>query len=457
MIAGDNGDTGLPVAYLAQGSMRSASLALLIGCDERVGFETSAARALYTRCVAYDPHRHHAERLWQLGAGERAADPPAEARQLRLYPGADDMRAVDRLLQQARCAGEPLVAVAPGSAWATKRWPYYPALTSALLSDWRVVVVGGSADQSRAAEIITAAGRNRSRVIDATGRLTPLATAALLGQCVGVGHQRLRASAPGVGDGHTHSGDLRTDRPRIWIRSARASSGDRRSYAGSPAAPVTATDRAAARSGTGDACGKLASPMLLAWSRASRPRRSFPELPHPPIGAGMSSEPRDRYIVGVDLGGTNIVVGAMQADGSRQFAIRSQPTQPERGANAVVDRIAQMIEDVIAATRAETGAARADFLGVGIGSPGPLDRETGIVIITPNLGWRDFPLRDAVATRVGLPSTLDNDANCATVGEWWCGAARGRASRHRRHDWHRHRRRSHSRRQALPRCLRRRR
>lgn len=139
----------------------------------------------------------------------------------------------------------------------------------------------------------------------------------------------------------------------------------------------------------------------------------------------MSSEPRDRYIVGVDLGGTNIVVGAMQADGGRQFAIRSQPTQPERGANAVVDRIAQMIEEVIAATRAETGAARADFLGVGIGSPGPLDRQTGIVIMTPNLGWRDFPLRDAVATRVGLPSTLDNDANCATVGEWWCGAARG--------------------------------
>jgi heptosyltransferase-2 len=183
-IAGDDGDNmGLPVAYLAQGSMRSASLALLIGCDERVGFETSAARALYTRCVAYDPGRHHAERLWQLGAGERAADPPAEARQLRLYPGADDVQAVHRLLEQARYGGEPLVAVAPGSAWATKRWPYYPALTSALLSEWRVVVVGGPADQARAAEIITAAGRNRIRVIDATGRLTPLATAALLARC----------------------------------------------------------------------------------------------------------------------------------------------------------------------------------------------------------------------------------------------------------------------------------
>ena len=71
-VAGDDGDnTGLPVAYLAQGSMRSASLALLIGCDERVGFETSAARALYTRCVAYDPRRHHAERLWRLAPATR--------------------------------------------------------------------------------------------------------------------------------------------------------------------------------------------------------------------------------------------------------------------------------------------------------------------------------------------------------------------------------------------------
>jgi glucokinase len=62
---------------------------------------------------------------------------------------------------------------------------------------------------------------------------------------------------------------------------------------------------------------------------------------------------------------------------------------------------------------------------VGIGSPGPLDRRRGVVIITPNLGWRDFPLRDRISDRVGLPATLDNDANCATLGEWWCGAARG--------------------------------
>jgi len=132
-----------------------------------------------------------------------------------------------------------------------------------------------------------------------------------------------------------------------------------------------------------------------------------------------------RYIVGVDLGGTNIVVGAMPEDGSRQIALRSEPTHAEDGADGVVERIARMVEEVIEVTMAETGAARDDFVGVGIGAPGPLDREAGVVVVAPNLGWRNFPLRERLVGRVGLPATLDNDANCATVGEWWVGAAKG--------------------------------
>lgn len=138
-----------------------------------------------------------------------------------------------------------------------------------------------------------------------------------------------------------------------------------------------------------------------------------------------SSAPSDRYIIGVDLGGTNIVVGAMSADGSREHATHEIPTRAALGADAVVERIVQLIERVVAETSAATGAPRSAFLGVGIGSPGPLDRERGLVIFTPNLGWRDFPLRDRVSDAVGLPATLDNDANCATLGEWWIGAAQG--------------------------------
>ena len=138
-----------------------------------------------------------------------------------------------------------------------------------------------------------------------------------------------------------------------------------------------------------------------------------------------ATKKRQQYIVGVDLGGTNIVVGAMSADGKRQHAMRSIPTSAESGAEAVADRIVGLIKDVMKATMAETGASREDFLGVGIGAPGPLDREKGIVIVAPNLGWRNFPLRDRIAEKLHLPATLDNDANCATVGEWWQGAAQG--------------------------------
>src|SRR3954463_8770490 len=141
----------------------------------------------------------------------------------------------------------------------------------------------------------------------------------------------------------------------------------------------------------------------------------------------MASKKRQtqQYIVGVDLGGTNIVVGAMSSDGQQSFATRSIPTSVDLGADGVADRIVGLIEGVILDTIAETSAQRRHFLGVGVGAPGPLDREKGLVIVAPNLGWKNFPLRDRISERLRLPVTLDNDANCATVGEWWQGAARG--------------------------------
>lgn len=139
----------------------------------------------------------------------------------------------------------------------------------------------------------------------------------------------------------------------------------------------------------------------------------------------MTEATAQEFIIGVDLGGTNIVTGALTPDGTRICGVQSVPTDVASGAGGVVDHIVTAIEATIAATMAETGAPRDVFRGIGIGAPGPLDREHGIVIVAPNLGWRNFPLRDRVMERVGLPATLDNDANCATLGEWWLGAARG--------------------------------
>jgi glucokinase len=139
----------------------------------------------------------------------------------------------------------------------------------------------------------------------------------------------------------------------------------------------------------------------------------------------MNAARRGDWIVGVDIGGTNLSVGVVPFAGGSPEALQTQPTEAQRGAKFVVDRVVKMIKDSIRQVMETQGCGADAFAGVGIGSPGPLDRKTGTVIGTPNLGWRNFPLRDLVQNGVGLPATLDNDANAATYGEWWLGAGRG--------------------------------
>ncbi len=132
-----------------------------------------------------------------------------------------------------------------------------------------------------------------------------------------------------------------------------------------------------------------------------------------------------RWVVGVDIGGTNLVVGAIPFDGGAPVGVCRQATQPERGPDAAVDDIGRMAEAVIAETLDLHPGSLDDFVGVGIGCPGPLDLSEGVVVATPNLGWRDYPIRDRIGERLSLPASLDNDANCATYGEWWQGAGQG--------------------------------
>jgi glucokinase len=133
----------------------------------------------------------------------------------------------------------------------------------------------------------------------------------------------------------------------------------------------------------------------------------------------------DRWVVGVDIGGTNVVVGVVPFAGGTPLALHSQATGGDRGGDAVVEDIGRMAEAVIADALASHRGDRRRIVGVGIGCPGPLDLATGVVITTPNLPWAGYPIRDRIATRLDLPCTLDNDANCATYGEWWHGAGRG--------------------------------
>lgn len=184
--------TGAETAYLAQGSLRTAMLARLAGIPQRIGFATSAGRWLYTRRVPYEPSWHHAERLWQLAGGGTVGPErmPASVRP-SLFPGPHEQHAVDALFaKHAVQPHERLVALAPGSVWATKRWPGYDALAAHLsaldvFAGTRLVVIGGADDTPIAQAIAAAVARASAErpcapVIDATGQLSLLASAALL-------------------------------------------------------------------------------------------------------------------------------------------------------------------------------------------------------------------------------------------------------------------------------------
>lgn len=136
----------------------------------------------------------------------------------------------------------------------------------------------------------------------------------------------------------------------------------------------------------------------------------------------MSEAPLD-FVLGIDIGGTNLVVGAVAGDGSRVIGAHSAPTNPGRGPDAVVDDLIAMGQQTLATLQREVADAR--VLGIGVGAPGPLDRRQGVVLLTPNLGWVNMPLRARLAEGLQLTTALDNDANCAILGECWVGAARG--------------------------------
>ncbi len=127
------------------------------------------------------------------------------------------------------------------------------------------------------------------------------------------------------------------------------------------------------------------------------------------------------YIIGIDLGGTNIKGGVFDAD-RRLVLRRSIATEADRGFEHVFDRLVGLIRDLIR----QAGLKPLDVRGLGLGTPGPLSHRRGFIYGSPNLpGWDDIPLRQRLQAAVGLPVVLDNDANVAALGEFVAGAGRG--------------------------------
>ena len=126
------------------------------------------------------------------------------------------------------------------------------------------------------------------------------------------------------------------------------------------------------------------------------------------------------HIIGVDLGGTKILVAGMDAD-HRILARTKIPTGAEDGPEAVIDRIAAGVEAIVD----EMDVPPDSVAGIGIGAPGPLDPETGIVTFAPNLKWHHVPLKEMLESRLSIPTFVENDVNLGVLGEHLLGAGRG--------------------------------
>src|SRR5215213_2486053 len=117
-------------------------------------------------------------------------------------------------------------------------------------------------------------------------------------------------------------------------------------------------------------------------------------------------ERRPPFYLGIDLGGTNVKSGVVDDLGQPCSSV-SLETRAALGPEAGLQTLAEAARRAVAASGLEWD----DIQAVGLGSPGTMDIEAGMLLDPPNLpGWTDLPIRDRIAALVGKPTVLQNDA-----------------------------------------------
>lgn len=128
----------------------------------------------------------------------------------------------------------------------------------------------------------------------------------------------------------------------------------------------------------------------------------------------------DQVYVGVDLGGTAIKVGLCDVQG-KLLQTYEGPTGTEHGSDVVLENIAQYVRKLVA----ESPYTWEQVAGIGAGIAGFMDIPEGFIKLSPNLGWRNVPVKKILEEKLGKTVKIDNDANVAALGEAWSGAGAG--------------------------------
>jgi glucokinase len=134
----------------------------------------------------------------------------------------------------------------------------------------------------------------------------------------------------------------------------------------------------------------------------------------------MSGTASTRYWVGFDLGGSKMLAAVFD----EQFRVVARGRKRTRGYEGAAEGMRRVIA-LIQSTVAEAGIAPAGISGIGIGCPGPLDLDRGIVLEMPNLGWKNTKIKKTLEQAFGCPAVVVNDADAGVYGEYRFGAAKG--------------------------------
>ena len=134
----------------------------------------------------------------------------------------------------------------------------------------------------------------------------------------------------------------------------------------------------------------------------------------------MATDKEKKYWVGFDLGGTKMLC-VVYDDEFKMLGRERKKTKGHLGAKTGLSRITETIENALE----DAGIDKDDLSGIGVGSPGPIDMQNGILLYAPNLGWENVNLKEHLEKEFGCPAVIGNDVDMGVYGEYRFGAAKG--------------------------------
>lgn len=128
-----------------------------------------------------------------------------------------------------------------------------------------------------------------------------------------------------------------------------------------------------------------------------------------------------KYSIGIDLGGTKILIGLVEKESGKVVSHIKKKTKKEKGPENIVRKMVEGVEELLE----ESGKSFTEISSIGIGSAGQIDRKSGIIIGAPNLDCYNLNLKEILQNKFNIPVFVGNDVEVATIGEQKFGAGKG--------------------------------